>query len=138
MISHRALPIDGPPAALHAEIVGACAGDEDAHRLLGQRQDVFRSSAGRAIRGPLGGRRRGVRPSRTILESAVGQRRTVRVHQAHGELDAEDARDRVVNARERHLAFVDQFLEILQYSAYGSVSMTMSMPALMDDSMSFL
>ena len=51
--------------------------------------------------------RRAERP----LQAAVGERRTAGVHQAHRELDAQDARDRVVNARHRHAALAGQFPE---------------------------
>ena len=41
MISHRALPIDGPSAALHAEVVGALAGDMNSGCRFRQRQRLL-------------------------------------------------------------------------------------------------
>ena len=55
------------------------------------------------------------------------------VHHAHGELDAQDARHRVIDARHRDLAFVDQRLQVVDNtrdSASGTI--TMSMPALIE------
>ena len=114
VVSHRALPIDGPAAALHAQVVGAHAGDVDPLCRLGQRQRplvVLQEHERLADRLP--GHRAMLGRAERLLQAAVGQRRAVLVQQSHGELDAEDPRHGVVDPRHGDLALRGQFLEVL-------------------------
>ena len=109
-VAALALPVDGPAAALIADIVGALAGDDDARgRSWRWAARGSRSSAGPAIRARPRGPPRGVRASRRIfhrLRSASCER--LGSISAHGELDAQDAGDGVVDAGHGDHAFVDQ------------------------------
>src|ERR1035437_3413751 len=55
--------------------------------------------------------------AKALLQPAVGQLVAFGIHQSHGELDAQNAQYGVVDARHRHLAFVDQRFEVVEVFA---------------------
>jgi hypothetical protein len=107
-VAALALPVDGPAAALIAEVVGALAADVDALRGLRQRQHRARSSAAPATGARHRAPRRGAPASRTASTGCGRPAASGWVHQAHGELHAQNAPHGVVDARHRHRAILRQ------------------------------
>jgi hypothetical protein len=99
VVPREALPGDGPPAALAAEVVGVAAGDQDG-AVLGQRQ--HRAGARLAVLEEDEGLAHGLaRQVAVLLLAELARQAGVGVgvvEEAHGELDAQDAAHGVVDA----------------------------------------
>ncbi len=113
--THRALPVDRPAAALHADVVRPRAGHVNPRDVVRQGQQfvfVLEEHDGLAHRltrdGAVLGR------AERFLETSIGIRAPSLVEQARGKLDPQDPSHGIVDTFHRNRAFLDQALQSLE------------------------